>query len=46
MSKVNEKALLASCRVVLRVVKAGKSHTIAKNFILRALLDMAEIMFG
>ncbi|KAL0822667.1 hypothetical protein ABMA28_004690 [Loxostege sticticalis] len=46
MSNVNEKALLASYRIALRVAKAGKPHTIAENLILPAALDMAEVMFG
>ncbi|XP_049835140.1 protein FAM200A-like [Schistocerca gregaria] len=41
---VDEKALLASCRVTFRVAKAGKPHTDAENLILPAALDRIAIM--
>ena len=45
-TKTNEKALRASCLVVIRVAKSMKPHTIAESVIMPAAIDMCREMCG
>lgn len=43
---VNEKAMLASYLISLRIAQSGKPHTIGESLVLPAIKDAVEVMFG
>jgi hypothetical protein len=45
-TKINEKAMHASCLISLRIAKAGKPHTIGECLVLPAIKDAVGVMFG